>query len=705
VAGVVGRAELLSAAFYLLAVLAYVGVKSQFLRVAAAAGFSIAAMLCKEQGVTALAVCAAFEWIFVQRLKPQDAWAAILSAEANIRRHFFGIKPRGQREALYSTGGLLRLISLGAVAAAAVAIRVSFMGGAPQFSRFDNPAAAAPVPARQLTFSYLSSYAAWLLLAPVDLLCDYSMRTIPLIESVNDTRNATTIAAALILAGLIRKASFSAQTSFSLALLLFPYLPASNLLFPVGFVVAERVLYLPSMGFSLLVAVGFQNLRAKLATEKGRRRLLWAALVLTVAAHAAKTTRRSEDWRDEMSLFTSGLAVTRDNAKLYNNVGHSLESTGRHEAALSFFRRASRAQPDDVGALLNAGRALGRLGRTEEAERAFREAQALGPRWPAAEKRTAAARVVPNHLHVYVALATLIARNESRLEEADAIYRQAIAMRSDYAQAHINRGDVLVRLGRAEDAEEAYRSALAVEGLADNPDLLYNLGAVLVGGGRISEALTCWDRALKEDPHHRPSLVASAALIQERAELSSLRPLAKRRLLIVADAGEADERVFFNLGMLAADDVQRGAAERWFRLSAQSASYDGATWPAAIINLALLLQDQGREVASIDLLVDLVAKRPDHARATLLLADALASKGRPSEAERLYRRASRLDPKSTRARHNLCVVMLDGGRLSDARDCLLDALRSAGPEDHYVRRHLDVVEARLAAVAAAAAHG
>ena len=39
-----------------------------------------------------------------------------------------------------------------------------------------------------------------------------------------------------------------------------PFIPASNIFFPVGFVVAERILYLPSMGFSLLVALGFEVL-------------------------------------------------------------------------------------------------------------------------------------------------------------------------------------------------------------------------------------------------------------------------------------------------------------------------------------------------------------------------------------------------------------------------------------------------------------
>ena len=43
---------------------------------------------------------------------------------------------------------------------------------------------------------------------------------------------------------------------FSLSLMLIPFLPATNLLVRVGFVVAERVLYLPSAGYCLLIALG-----------------------------------------------------------------------------------------------------------------------------------------------------------------------------------------------------------------------------------------------------------------------------------------------------------------------------------------------------------------------------------------------------------------------------------------------------------------
>ena len=46
----------------------------------------------------------------------------------------------------------------------------------------------------------------------------------------------------------------------SLAATVVPFLPASNLFFRVGFVIAERVLYLPSVGFCLLIVIGLRQL-------------------------------------------------------------------------------------------------------------------------------------------------------------------------------------------------------------------------------------------------------------------------------------------------------------------------------------------------------------------------------------------------------------------------------------------------------------
>lgn len=46
----------------------------------------------------------------------------------------------------------------------------------------------------------------------------------------------------------------------ALTCMVVPFLPASNLLFRVGFVIAERVLYLPSIGYVMLVILGLKRL-------------------------------------------------------------------------------------------------------------------------------------------------------------------------------------------------------------------------------------------------------------------------------------------------------------------------------------------------------------------------------------------------------------------------------------------------------------
>ena len=74
------------------------------------------------------------------------------------------------------------------------------------FTRFDNPAAAASSPSRQLTYSYLVSVNAGLLLAPAPLCCDWTMGTVPLVTSVGDPRNLAPLAVTAALILLVRRA-------------------------------------------------------------------------------------------------------------------------------------------------------------------------------------------------------------------------------------------------------------------------------------------------------------------------------------------------------------------------------------------------------------------------------------------------------------------------------------------------------------------
>ena len=69
----------------------------------------------------------------------------------------------------------------------------------------------------------------------------------------------------------------------SMAMLVVPFLPATNLLFRVGFVIAERVLYLSSAGGVMLIVLGASALSARYRTVRCRKTYLNTCILGSVA--------------------------------------------------------------------------------------------------------------------------------------------------------------------------------------------------------------------------------------------------------------------------------------------------------------------------------------------------------------------------------------------------------------------------------------
>ena len=200
------------------------------------------------------------------------------------------------------------------------------------------------------------------------------MGTVPLISSVSDPRNLATIAtlvsvALLGLYGVFGQERTRKATILSLSLIIFPYIPASNLFFPVGFVVAERILYTPSMGFCMLVSLGAWLLMKSNKLSGALAVIAKIGLVVLLSTHTAKTLLRNRDWRSDTTLFSSAIHTNPNNGKVYNNLGTEYEKMGDHPYAETLFRTATRVQPDDIGAFINLGRILKAQERFEEAEK------------------------------------------------------------------------------------------------------------------------------------------------------------------------------------------------------------------------------------------------------------------------------------------------------------------------------------------------
>ena len=592
VTGLVGRAELLSAIFFLLSLQLYQ--RRYSLASAVVCGL---AMLSKEVGVTVIGLCFIHEMIVVQNVH-KAVWRKQLPAS-------FSRRTWGRLLVLLLTLSLLLLF------------RIQLMQGAslPVFTKFDNPASFSDGLTKSLTFSLLPTINCWLLLCPASLCCDWTMASVPLLKHFSDVRIIGVLLLLLTGLGILYTAltsqdKYSKQILLAAAWMVIPFIPASNIFFPVGFVIAERVLYIPSMGFSLLVSIGFKRLLSQLTGPL--RPVLVSLFCVLVAAHSVRTVSRNFDWIDEKSLFLSGLKVNKINAKLYNNLGHALESEKKYVEALVLFKEAANVQPDDIGAHINIGRTYNLLQQYELAEQAYRSAKLLLPRAPLAGQKVV--RIAPNSLNLFLNLGNLVARNSSRLEEADTLYRQAIAMRSDFIQAYINRGDVLLRMNKTHEALKIYQDALKIE--SNNADVHYNLAVVSLQLNKPGEGLQYLNKALEIDPNHPESLLNSAIIIQELG-LNSLKPLATQRLLRLREIQPDNERIYFNLAMLSADQDDIAQAEAWFTQAVKLKP----DFRSALFNLALLLADSNRPLEALDPLEQLLQHFPQHVKALILLGD------------------------------------------------------------------------------------
>lgn len=670
VTSVVGRAEILSAFAFLGALMFYINDKYNdriFQKCSITSCMAILGMLCKEQAITVLAVCCIYEL------------AASAKNPSRLQSFRYLLLGRGIVTP-WMKDVVLRIGLLISAAIFVISFRWKLMGSQlPVFNRFDNPAAVSPMVTRQLSHHYLLSVNAWLLLFPYYLCCDWSGSTVPLISCLWDVRNIGTLLFYAVLLWCL-KITISTKRNvipllMSLSLLTVPFLPATNFLFPVGFVVAERVLYIPSMGFCMLVSQGWSTL-----WEKRLYKTLAAfGLLFLIVTHILKTNRRNEDWQSEFHLFTSALSINQRNGKLYNNMGKVLEGLDRYEEALFHYEEAIRLQPTDVRGYLNLGRVLTSLRRYHTAEEVYQKAKKVIANEAMMEKTYVSA----NHLQLYINLALLISRNNSRLEEADELYRQAITLRSDFSNAYLNRGDVLLKMNRTKEAEDMYHRALQIDD--NNPDLYFNLGIVLMDQGRSTEALDFFNKALDINPDHEESLVLSSILIRESG-MSTYNNVAKSRLEKIVHQGKESERVFINLGLMSLENKDFSTAEMWFR----KALHIKPNSRAAIFNLALLLSEQRQPEESLVLLTKLLQFYPNHVNGLILMADIYVSHLKNLDAaEECYLKVLEVEPQNPKALHNLCVLYVERQNLKQAEQCFLHAT-TIHPTFDYMQKHLEI---------------
>lgn len=248
---------------------------------------------------------------------------------------------------------------------------------------------------RWLSYAHIHAWYLWKLLWPRWLTFDYGFDTIPNIAGFSDGRNLYTVAAyAVVLLGTaiaIRDIKRTPVLMF-IAFGAIPFVPASHVLFPVGTIVAERLLYYPSIGFCLLMGyILGQALQVCAAAENSntastyakqfyrwlRRLILSSCSVLLICAWYKSQVRNAE-WKTDASLYEAALHVTPTNIKVLANVGSNALHT-EPERGMEILRIGINVLPDHVDCHINLGVANMFQENTLFAIRHFHKALAFDP--------------------------------------------------------------------------------------------------------------------------------------------------------------------------------------------------------------------------------------------------------------------------------------------------------------------------------------
>jgi Tfp pilus assembly protein PilF len=361
------------------------------------------------------------------------------SAVAFVPLVLAGDYARGKLKPLY------RYASVVGVAVVYLALLWTIQGG--QFgekavSFLDNPLAHLPASLRILNALRISWKYLGLHVFPVTLSCDYSYNAIPIYASWR--YGAAAAVATFLGLGLLLWAFQAGKREWVLAGAIYVcgFAATANLLTPTGTILGERLAYLPSAGFCLLVALIWIQLANRQSKVAG------VVLVVLVLVFAGRTVARNRDWHDNFTLFLSAVRAVPGSAKSHSNLGLEYYTLDQVDAADKELQTALRIYPQEAEALGFSALIESRKGHDREARALLEKCLSL------------MTKENPNYEFMAVNLAAVmmkLGQNEAALKLLD----NEIAHAPTYSRAWSNRA--VIRYQRGEiamahsDAEMAVR--------------------------------------------------------------------------------------------------------------------------------------------------------------------------------------------------------------------------------------------------------
>jgi Flp pilus assembly protein TadD len=353
VTGTVGRAELLAAFFGLLALRATLARRDGRRGGDALAVLALtAAVLSKESALTI--------WLLIPLCRAAHAGGSLWPALARELRSgqwlWFGLPVA------------LLLVSRSVV--------IGSLGLPTAPSALDNVLAHVPTVVRIGTALAIVTDYASLLLMPLVLSADYSYAQALPLGTWWSLRLLCGVT--LLLASLGSMLSWGRTRPALAVTVAFPVVTlalTANVLFPIGTVKAERLLYLPSAGIALCAAALVHRARAG---WRSRRAGILLAIVLV--GYSVRTWVRNRDWTDNLTLFGASLQAAPRSAKVHHNLAVVLDRAGRDTEAAIHYREALRLYPPYDDAAFGLALQYARKGLTGGAIDWYRKTLAINSR-------------------------------------------------------------------------------------------------------------------------------------------------------------------------------------------------------------------------------------------------------------------------------------------------------------------------------------
>ena len=192
--------------------------------------------------------------------------------------------------------------------------------------------------------------------------------------------------------------------------------------------------------------------------------------------------------------YRAALAIDGSCVPALLGIGRALLRAGDIDPAIAQLERALSLQPGATRIHYPLGLAYRAKGDNDQARSHLSEAGVVAPAYPdwwkaSVDSRRSGDRLAQNR-------GTLLFR-AGRFEDAKREFEAALAANPENGLAHAHLGATLLRLGDSEGAEQELRRAVRLA--PDDVTANYNMGALLARKGDHLEAIECYERALRSD--------------------------------------------------------------------------------------------------------------------------------------------------------------------------------------------------------------